>query len=243
MYVEGGPVRYDDPTGHCLAEGDRDRCIGVVYLRYLNAFQKPYTGNKRITQGYDTPGHRPPGQDIAGAFSVHAPSGGVVVKAGPDGIQGVWQFGKLATEDEKNNGTARERKDRSNNTVWVSETSGSIIRRTGKDKERIDAYEADPSWVELCPECSHQPGTQLVIDHGNGIRTVYYHVDIDEQIRIGLNVSKGQSLGTSANIGWSYGAHLHFSVQIDGIWVDPGVTQLAPRGVPSPKRWYRQPVE
>jgi murein DD-endopeptidase MepM/ murein hydrolase activator NlpD len=53
----------------------------------------------------------------------------------------------------------------------------------------------------------------LIIDHGNGYRTSYWHMD---PIQVSLNdtIAQGQQIGLSGNIGKSSGAHLHFSLRL-----------------------------
>ena len=63
-------------------------------------------------------------------------------------------------------------------------------------------------------------GNSLVIDHGQGIYTGYYHLS-----KIYLNkgdfVKKGEIIGLAGNTGRVTGPHLHFSFRVHGILVDP----------------------
>jgi murein DD-endopeptidase MepM/ murein hydrolase activator NlpD len=63
-------------------------------------------------------------------------------------------------------------------------------------------------------------GQTLVIDHSNGISTLYAH-----QSRFlvgnGASVEKGQAIGKVGSTGWSTGPHLHFEVRINGSYTDP----------------------
>ncbi len=63
-------------------------------------------------------------------------------------------------------------------------------------------------------------GKTIFIDHGNGLITMYCHLD-----RIGVNagatVRKGQRIGLSGNTGRATGPHLHWSVILNGAMVDP----------------------
>ncbi len=63
-------------------------------------------------------------------------------------------------------------------------------------------------------------GKSIVIDHGNGIKTVYAHLEKIE-VRIGEIVKKGQEIGKMGSTGRSTGPHLHFEVHVNGIAVDP----------------------
>lgn len=63
-------------------------------------------------------------------------------------------------------------------------------------------------------------GKSIRIDHGNGIVTMYSHLSSYE-VSVGDYVSPGDLIGYSGNTGNSTGAHLHFTVIVDGTPVDP----------------------
>lgn len=63
-------------------------------------------------------------------------------------------------------------------------------------------------------------GNYVVIDHGNGVRTSYCHLD-SLHVEKKEKVQRGQSLGESGNTGRSTGPHLHFVVRVGGKAVDP----------------------
>ena len=67
-------------------------------------------------------------------------------------------------------------------------------------------------------------GTTLTIDHGNGLKSVYNSIEVDESVTIGMQVEKGDVIGTvSTNNKLEYldGAHLHFEVLENGEKIDP----------------------
>jgi murein DD-endopeptidase MepM/ murein hydrolase activator NlpD len=63
-------------------------------------------------------------------------------------------------------------------------------------------------------------GNVVIIDHGNGISTLYGH---QSQLLVteGQHVSAGQVIGLSGSTGHSTGPHLHFEVRLNGTAVDP----------------------
>ncbi|MDD7470907.1 MAG: peptidoglycan DD-metalloendopeptidase family protein [Oscillospiraceae bacterium] len=65
-------------------------------------------------------------------------------------------------------------------------------------------------------------GNYVIIDHGNGVETLYGHM-LDNSISVskGDTVYKGQAIGRVGDTGYSFGAHLHFEVRINGNRVDP----------------------
>ena len=65
-------------------------------------------------------------------------------------------------------------------------------------------------------------GKTIFIDHGNGLITLYCHLDrID--VNAGDMVGKGQQIGLSGSTGRATGPHLHWSVILNGAMVDPGL--------------------
>ncbi len=67
-------------------------------------------------------------------------------------------------------------------------------------------------------------GTQIVVDHGKGVKTVYRFVNEREGLAVGDEVKLGEVIATVAEAtGNEYkdGAHLHFEVWENGKEVDP----------------------
>ncbi len=63
-------------------------------------------------------------------------------------------------------------------------------------------------------------GKTVFVDHGNGLITLYCHLDrID--VRPGMTVRKNRRLGLSGQTGRASGPHLHWSVVLNGVMVDP----------------------
>ena len=63
-------------------------------------------------------------------------------------------------------------------------------------------------------------GNSIVLDHGHGIYTGYYHLSTLEK-KLGESVKRGELLGLSGSTGRVTGPHLHFSAKVHGITVDP----------------------
>ena len=67
-------------------------------------------------------------------------------------------------------------------------------------------------------------GTEITVDHGDGVKTVYRFIDVGEDLTVGTSVKRGDVIGTVAEAtGEEYkdGAHLHFEIKKDGKQVDP----------------------
>lgn len=64
-------------------------------------------------------------------------------------------------------------------------------------------------------------GLTIVIDHGRGVFTGYFHLS-KAGVRSGQLVSAGDIIGAVGTTGRSQGNHLHFDLAVGGVTVDPG---------------------
>ena len=63
-------------------------------------------------------------------------------------------------------------------------------------------------------------GGTVIINHGRGVYTCYYHMSRLDS-KLGQKVKKNEVIGLSGQTGRVTGPHLHFSVRVNGIQVDP----------------------
>ncbi len=63
-------------------------------------------------------------------------------------------------------------------------------------------------------------GNSVFIDHGLGVQTFYAHMD-SIAVSNGDTVGQGDVIGTVGETGRVTGAHLHWSLGLNGTWVDP----------------------
>lgn len=63
-------------------------------------------------------------------------------------------------------------------------------------------------------------GKTVMIDVGSGITIIYHHLN-DYSVTTGQQVTSGQIVGHVGMTGVSSGPHLHFSVRVNGQYVDP----------------------
>jgi len=65
-------------------------------------------------------------------------------------------------------------------------------------------------------------GNCVVIDHGQGLLTLYLHLS-KFSVKEGDEVIKGQPIGLSGGTGRATGPHLHLAVRWQGVYLDPAV--------------------
>lgn len=70
-------------------------------------------------------------------------------------------------------------------------------------------------------------GNCVVIDHGQGLLTLYFHLS-ELKVKEGETVKRGQEIGLSGGTGRATGPHLHVAVRWEGTYLDPArLLQLA----------------
>lgn len=84
---------------------------------------------------------------------------------------------------------------------------------------RTPIYAINDGVVVLAKE-RYYAGNSIIIDHGEGIYSTYYHLDT-LSFRAGEKISKGEILGLSGQSGRVTGPHLHFGIMLHGTPVDP----------------------
>ena len=63
-------------------------------------------------------------------------------------------------------------------------------------------------------------GIHLLIDHGNGYRTLYAHMSA-AHVGVGDAVEQGQVIELVGSTGTSTNPHLHFEIRANGSPIDP----------------------
>jgi murein DD-endopeptidase MepM/ murein hydrolase activator NlpD len=63
-------------------------------------------------------------------------------------------------------------------------------------------------------------GNTIVIDHGLGLQTIYMHLS-EIKVSVGQSVEKGELIALSGDTGYTQGPHLHLTVRINNISIDP----------------------
>lgn len=98
--------------------------------------------------------------------------------------------------------------------IDIPRPSGTPIYAAGDGV--VEAIKSDPSGY----------GIYIIINHGNGLKTLYAHMYRSTiTVSVGQRVSRGQRIAGVGNNGRSYGAnggyHLHFEVHKNGVPVNP----------------------
>jgi murein DD-endopeptidase MepM/ murein hydrolase activator NlpD len=63
-------------------------------------------------------------------------------------------------------------------------------------------------------------GNRVMIDHGNGYKTLYAHMQ-KTYVIAGQTVARGSAIGQMGSTGRSSGTHLHFEVIRGGVHINP----------------------
>jgi murein DD-endopeptidase MepM/ murein hydrolase activator NlpD len=64
-------------------------------------------------------------------------------------------------------------------------------------------------------------GNTIIIDHGWGILSMYFHLETFANIQVGQKVRKGNPIGTMGKTGYANGYHLHWEIRVGNVAVDP----------------------
>jgi len=64
-------------------------------------------------------------------------------------------------------------------------------------------------------------GNTVIIDHGCGVLSLFFHLDSFANIEIGQKLAKGNPIGTIGKTGYATGYHLHWEQRIHNIAIDP----------------------
>ncbi|MFT5226733.1 MAG: murein DD-endopeptidase MepM/ murein hydrolase activator NlpD, partial [Polaribacter sp.] len=65
-------------------------------------------------------------------------------------------------------------------------------------------------------------GNMVYIDHGQGLITLFAHLSKTD-VKLGQTIKKGDVIGEVGATGRVTGPHLHWSLGLNGTWVDPAL--------------------
>ncbi|MGN1418158.1 MAG: peptidoglycan DD-metalloendopeptidase family protein, partial [Acutalibacteraceae bacterium] len=99
---------------------------------------------------------------------------------------------------------------------------GTDIIKAGGGSTGIPVIAAASGTVVVAQSGYSGYGHTVVIDHGNGLRTRYAHMQAGSiRVRVGQTVYQGQQIGNIGSTGNVTGPHLHFEVLKNGVKVNP----------------------
>jgi murein DD-endopeptidase MepM/ murein hydrolase activator NlpD len=116
-------------------------------------------------------------------------------------------------------------------SLWPLDSRGFITREQQHDERRdhpgLDiatpanaVIRATGSGVVIRAEDDDVYGNYIILDHGNGIESLYGHA-ARVFVRVGERVSRGQVIALTGSTGQSSAPHLHFEIRQNGRAVDP----------------------
>lgn len=109
------------------------------------------------------------------------------------------------------------------NGSYVSSYMGDGRGHKGMDivaKKGTPIYAAASGTVIFASSDNSGYGRYIIIDHGNGINTLYGHCS-ELFVNVGDTVSEGEHIAAVGCTGYSTGDHLHFEVRKNGTKVNP----------------------
>ncbi|MCR4279482.1 MAG: M23 family metallopeptidase [Candidatus Zambryskibacteria bacterium] len=101
-------------------------------------------------------------------------------------------------------------------------TGASTISHKGTDFRAVigtPVYAMNSGTVQFTRNLRNY-GNTIIIDHGLGLHTVYMHLS-EIGVKLGQKVDKGEIIGKTGETGYVFGPHLHLTVRIGGISIDP----------------------
>lgn len=102
---------------------------------------------------------------------------------------------------------------------WGKLHKGIDIARTNRSTSPA-IIAAEEGVVEKAGNTGNGYGNMIVIDHGNGLKTLYAHL-ASLDVKAGQKVERGEKLGIMGRTGNSTGIHLHFEVHEKGQPINP----------------------
>ncbi len=101
---------------------------------------------------------------------------------------------------------------------WTSHRGIDFIAKGSKDVKAVADGKVESVTVD------DEYGTKIVIDHGNGLKSIYSSLAENTAVKKGDSVKKGTKIGEASDsfyLEWKEGPHVHFEMTKDGKNVSP----------------------
>lgn len=102
---------------------------------------------------------------------------------------------------------------------WGKLHKGIDIARTNRSTSP-PIFAAESGTIEKAGNTGNGYGNMIVIDHGDGLKTLYAHLS-SLDVKAGQKIERGEKLGIMGATGNSTGIHLHFEVHEKGQPINP----------------------
>ena len=104
----------------------------------------------------------------------------------------------------------------------VSPTTGASTYHQGVDLDTGTGWPvvAAKAGIVTVAGFGSAPGNYVQIDHQDGFKSIYMHLS-SYCVSVGQVVSAGQQIGATGATGVATGDHLHFGIQLNGVYVNP----------------------
>lgn len=80
---------------------------------------------------------------------------------------------------------------------------------------------ASQAGIVVLKERYAHSGNTIIIDHGYGILSMYFHLETYANIEVGQKLKKGNPVGTMGKTGYANGYHLHWEIRVGNVAIDP----------------------
>jgi len=107
-------------------------------------------------------------------------------------------------------------------TVRTTQQKGKYIHRAVDIlNEPKSVVWASQNGIVAIKDRYEESGNTVVIDHGWGITSMYFHLEDFANIKVGDRIRKGNPVGTLGKTGYATGYHLHWELRVNNVAVDP----------------------
>lgn len=107
-------------------------------------------------------------------------------------------------------------------TTRITQEKGRYVHRAiDLASKPHDVVWATQSGTVILKDRFASSGNTIVLDHGCGIFSLFFHLDKFADLEVGQKVAQGNPVGTVGMTGYATGPHLHWEMRINNIPVDP----------------------